>query len=185
MDRQLLLDRSPWLRIYQDALLLPNGQRIHDYYQVESRDFVVICALTAASELLALKGYKYALHQEDLQLPAGYLEDGEDPLAAAQRELLEETGYLSQNWLKFGSAIVDGNRGNGAGHFFLATGAHLHQQPSSGDLEEHQILLLPQAAIPALITQGQFQQQGTLACLAYVLARALTQSAAPGALPPP
>jgi len=58
-----------------------------------------------------------------LQLPAGYLEDGEEPEACARRELLEETGYVADEWESLGAYCPDGNRGFGQAPFFLARGA--------------------------------------------------------------
>jgi ADP-ribose pyrophosphatase len=59
----------------------------------------------------------------------------ESPLACAQRELLEETGYAANEWRALGRLSVDGNRGMGHAHLFLARGLRGVASPHSGDLE--------------------------------------------------
>ncbi len=62
---------------------------------------VVICA-TKGNKLLMVKQYRYATKSTQIELPAGRLEYGEDPLNAPKRELKEETGYIAQNWKNLG-----------------------------------------------------------------------------------
>lgn len=62
---------------------------------------VVICAIKE-NKLLIVKQYRYATKSTQIELPAGRLEYGEDPLEAAKRELREETGYIAQNWNSLG-----------------------------------------------------------------------------------
>ena len=68
---------------------------------------------------------------------------------AAQRELLEETGYSAAEWINLGQYAVDGNRGAGVAHFFLAKGAVKTQEIKADDLEEHQMVLLDRPEIVA------------------------------------
>ena len=69
----------------------------------------------------------------------GYLERGEEPLKAVQRELLEETGYTADDWTELGSFVVDANRHVGVGTFFLARNARRIAEPDHDDLEEFEV----------------------------------------------
>lgn len=62
---------------------------------------VVILAQNG-SKILLVKQFRYATKDVQIELPAGRLEKGEDPLFAAQRELKEETGYLAKKWTSLG-----------------------------------------------------------------------------------
>ncbi|MCL4545716.1 MAG: NUDIX hydrolase [Chloroflexi bacterium] len=166
LQRSLCFDASPWLRLFRDEVRLPSGVTVDGYYQIEARDFAMVFALTHLREVLCLRGYKYALNALDIQLPAGYLEGDEDPLLAAKRELLEETGYEAESWQALGRAIVDGNRGCGRGYFYLARGARYVTEPNAGDLEDHEVLAVPLSSITSMVGGGTFRQQGTLACIA-------------------
>ncbi|MEW5720876.1 MAG: GyrI-like domain-containing protein, partial [Chloroflexota bacterium] len=79
------------------------------------------------------------------------------PLAAAQREVLEETGYRAREWIALGTYRVDANRGAGIAHFFLARGAQRVQDRNADDLEEQEMLLLSRAEIKAAIARGEFR----------------------------
>lgn len=66
----------------------------------------------------------------------GYLEEDEDPLSAAQRELLEEAGLECRKWRHLSSFIIDANRRMGVAHFFLGYDPRKVCEPNSGDLEK-------------------------------------------------
>jgi ADP-ribose pyrophosphatase len=87
----------------------------------------------------------------------GYLEPGEDPLAAAQRELLEESGCIAADWFDLGRYAVDGNRGCGTAHLFLARHAKEVGQPAADDLEEMQMLLLSRTEVESALRAGEFR----------------------------
>ena len=62
---------------------------------VEAADAVVILPLLDGDRVVLIKNHRYALNETLWELPAGTLEPGEDPAAAAPRELTEETGYAA------------------------------------------------------------------------------------------
>jgi ADP-ribose pyrophosphatase len=100
-----------------------------------------------------------------VNLPAGYLEPDEDPLEAAKRELLEETGYVAEYWSFLGAFCADGNRGCGRAHIYLATGARRVAEPDSGDLEEMVIDLMAMSELFDAIRRGETPVLGIVAAL--------------------
>src|SRR5947209_1578638 len=82
--------QAPWLTIERNAYEMP-GKEISDYYVIRRKPFVLIVAETSEGILL-VRQYRPATDKYYLCLPAGYVEAGEPVLAAAARELREETG---------------------------------------------------------------------------------------------
>jgi ADP-ribose pyrophosphatase len=130
-----------------------------------------VIAVTEAGEFLCFRQTKYAVDGETLAPVGGYLEPGEDPLSAAKRELLEEAGYEAADWQSLGQYAVDGNRGAGNAHLFLATGAHQTTEPDADDLEEMQFLLLSRAEVETALHNGEFKALPWSAAFALALLR--------------
>lgn len=129
MSRREILAAPPWLRVSAEEVRLPSGRVLRDFYEVELPDFVVVVAETPAGEIVVEHQYKHGVKRMATFLPAGLVEKQEEPLAAAQRELQEETGYVASEWLGLGTFVVDGNRGCGRAHVFLARGARKTGEP--------------------------------------------------------
>ncbi len=119
-------------------------------------DYVNVVAVTEAGDFLCFRQTKYGINGVTTAIVGGYLEPGEEPLAAAQRELLEETGYAGENWQSLGSYVVDANRGCGTAYFFLARGVRPVAAPDADDLEEQELLLLSRAAVEDALATNAF-----------------------------
>lgn len=135
IKRELEFERHPWLRLWRETIRLPDGRQIDDYFQIEQRDYVEIAAWRD-DRVYGLWRYKHGPRRVNLGLPAGYLENGEDPLAAARRELHEEAGLTSENWRHLGSYCIDGNRGQAQVHLFAAFECMSVMPLPSDDIEE-------------------------------------------------
>lgn len=135
LKRELVLECPPWLSLWRERIRLPDGCEIDEYYQLEQRDYVVIVAWQNG-KVFGLWRYKHGPRRVNLGLPAGYLENGEDALTAAGRELHEEAGLLSENWRIVGSYCVDGNRSQARAHIFVAQDCRSVEARPSDDLEE-------------------------------------------------
>lgn len=92
------LVNSAFLDVFEDTVRLPNGKIIDDYTLVKKPDIVIIIATTPDNRILTFREYKYAADEMLNTVPAGHVEDGEDPVDTARRELLEETGYTSDEF---------------------------------------------------------------------------------------
>ena len=85
------------LHVYQDHARLPDGKvKIREY--IAHPGAVVIIPLLDNGELVLERQFRYPLHRDFYELPAGKIDSGEDPFVCAQRELLEETGYTAKSW---------------------------------------------------------------------------------------
>jgi len=171
-SRRTLFAQPPWITLEHHEVELPDGRVIPDWPWVITPDFVNVAAVTDDGRFLCFRQVKYAVKDgATLATVGGYLEPGEDPLACARRELLEETGYAARDWLHLGSYPVDGNRGVGTGHFWLAIGAHRVADADADDLEEQMLLLLSQAEVEQALAEGEFKLMSWAACMALALLR--------------
>lgn len=157
ISRDVVLDLGPFLKVERHTVALPDGAIIEDWPWLVSPDFVNIAVITKNDEYLCFRQTKYSIQGTTLAPVGGYIEPGEEPLTAAKRELLEEMGYVAAQWENLGEFAVDGNRGNGIAHLFLARDAHQVREPDADDLEEQVILRLSRAEVEAAVARGAFK----------------------------
>lgn len=168
-SRRTVLERRPWLAVESHVVELPDGRVIDDWPWVDSRTFVNVVAVAEDGRFLLFRQTKYAVAGTTLGPVGGYLEPGEEPLDGAKRELREETGYEATEWTSLGSYAVDGNRGCGVGHFFLARGAHEVTGPNADDLEEQELLLLTRDEVEAALLASDIGVMSWTAVVALAL----------------
>jgi ADP-ribose pyrophosphatase len=168
-SRRTVLDLSPWVSVETHVVELPDGQVIEDWPWLESRDYVNVVALTEGEGFLFFRQTKYAVRGTTLAPIGGYVEPGEEPLATAHRELLEESGYEAYDWTALGRYVVDPNRGFGIGHLYLARRARHVADPAADDLEEQQLLTLTRAEVEDALLAGEFKVMSWVAAVALAL----------------
>ncbi len=150
-----LFARPPWLTVHQEQVKLPSGRVVDDFYRVVLPEFVLVVPVTADGRCVMVRGYKHGARQISLSPPAGLIHAGEDPRAAAARELLEETGYTAQRWQGVGRFVADGNRQCGAMHLFLAFDAALSATPEEDETEVLEVELFTREQLLAALERGE------------------------------
>lgn len=116
--------RDRWLAVRSDTVRVPNGTILSPYHTIEFPEWVCAIALTPEREVVLIEEYRHGIERLSVELPCGTPDDEEeDVLAAMQRELLEETGYASQEWHALGSSTANTARQNNRVHSFLALDA--------------------------------------------------------------
>ena len=154
LARRTLLDRSPWLSVESHVVELPDGRVIEDWPWVISREFVTVAAVTERGRSSSSARRSTRSRGRRWGRWAGISTRESHPLDAARRELLEETGYEAEDWTPLGRFAVDGNRGCGVGHLFLAVGARKVAEPAADDLEEQELLSMTRDEVEAALSRA-------------------------------
>ena len=100
------LFKGQFLHAFRDTVRLPDGSTAAREYVVHPGAVMIIPLLeqesSGAEQVVLERQYRYPMHRVMVELPAGKLDPGEDVLACATRELLEETGYSARQWARAG-----------------------------------------------------------------------------------
>ncbi len=149
---------SPFVSVDSHIVELPNGSVINDFYTVTIQNAALIVATTSDDYIILTKEYRYACKEVVTECPAGMVEENEEPLLTAQRELLEETGYESSDWTYLGPTLESTSKLTNTMHLFWAKDckkvSSQHLEESEGTIE---VLTLPITEAIELVMNGSIK----------------------------
>jgi ADP-ribose pyrophosphatase len=160
------------LRVREDQARLPDG-KIARREWIEHPGAVIVLAILDDGQLVFERQYRYAVRRHLIELPAGKMEAGEEPLLTAQRELREETGYSASSWRHLLTTFPCIGYSTERMEFYLASGLTLEER----QLDEEEFLdvfTLPLADALMLVADGEIVDVKTIAGL-FLLERMQTR----------
>lgn len=142
-------------QVRRDVSVSPHKGSEHDFFVLESSDWINIIPLTAKDEVVMIEQYRHGSEEVTLEIPGGMVDAGESPAAAAAREMLEETGYAAtREVLSLGKVRPNPAIHNNWIHTFLARDVEPRQKPVIESTEHTIVRLVPLAEVPSLIMNG-------------------------------
>jgi 8-oxo-dGTP pyrophosphatase MutT (NUDIX family) len=159
-----------WCRVRQDVVKLPSGIIIDDYFVNVRPEIVLIVPLTSAQELVFVRQYRHGIQEILLEFPAGAVDAEEsDLLVAAQRELLEETGYTSSEFISLATLYDNPVKDSNKIHVFLALNALKSGEQNLDITEEIEINLITISQVKKKIFAQEICVSGSVAALYLAL----------------
>ena len=163
--------KDEWIDIRRLAYRFPDGSTFEPFYSYSRRDYVVIVAMDTEGSYLCVRQFRQGIREVTTEFPAGGIErnDGkeyghsqdvssEDALEAAKRELLEETGYESDEWRHLLTVPSNATIADNYAYLFEAKNCRKVSGQSLDDTEFLNVLKIPKQELEDMIKTGRFQQ---------------------------
>lgn len=157
--------RRPWLTARKDSIQLPDGRINPEYYVLEYPDWINVIAITEDGMFVMERQYRHGLQWDGYEIPAGVIEEGETPLEAARRELLEETGYGEGVWTHHMTISPNSSTSSNLVHSFIATGVKRISGQHLDRTEDISVHLMTREEVFSLMQEGEIIQALMLAPL--------------------
>ncbi len=174
LGRERLLE-TPYFNLRSDRLRLPDGSIKDPYYVVERPDAAIIFPVTGDGEVVLVRQYRPPIDRMELGLPAGLVEEGEKPEAAARRELAEETGYGGGGWEPLGSLASSPSLKDNWAYLFLARGVEEVAPPDPDEHESIEVVRVPLGEVSGLVHSGEIVSSSGVAAVMLALDRIYTR----------
>jgi ADP-ribose pyrophosphatase len=173
-DKEWKLIKSepgPDLRIFQsrfDWLENPRNKKVLQAVILQASDWVNVVAVTPEEKIVTVSQFRFGIRRQSLEIPAGLVDPGESPLAAAKRELAEETGFAAEEWSTLGWSFANPAFLDNRAHHFLARNAAYAGLPQPEDGEDILQAELTLDEIRRAILDGRMRNAMTLLALSKV-----------------
>ena len=157
------LHRGRVFKLNKESLTLRNGVDV-DLEVIRHPGAAAVVALKEGDRIVLIRQFRYAVGGDVLEIPAGTLEKGEDPISCARRELAEETGYAGMEWEKLGEITPVPGYSDECVHLFLAK----QLRPSKQNLDRDElieVLDFPIDHAVRMIFSGEIQDAKSIAGL--------------------
>lgn len=145
---------SPWLSIIERTVeFTPNG-KVELYHAVDQQDYIAMVAMLPDGRMPIVRQYRPALESFTWELPAGLVDDDEEPLTSCRRELLEETGFAARAVHPLGTyAPCTARLSNRMHSFYVETASAPEREAIETGLE---LMLVTPTQLARLIADGEF-----------------------------
>jgi ADP-ribose pyrophosphatase len=163
------LMETPYFVLRSDRLRLPDGAIKDPYYVIERPDAAIVFPITEGDEVVLVRQYRAAIDRIELGLPAGLVEESEEPEKAARRELLEETGYAGGEWESLGAVASSPSLKDNWAHLYLARGVERVGAPQPDEYERVEVLLVPVGELLQKIASGEIVSSSGVAAILLAL----------------
>lgn len=157
--------KTKWLTVRKDYVRMPSGVEMDDYYVLEYPDWINVIAITKEGKFVIERQYRHGIQSVDFEICAGTVEKGENPLEAAKRELLEETGYSGGKWELFCTSAPNPSAMTNINYSFLARGVEYSGKRHLEQTEDIEICLFSYDDLKKMVNEGGIRQGQMLAPL--------------------
>lgn len=152
-----------------DQIELPNGKTF-EAVALEFRSWAAVLALTKNQEVVLVKQFRHAAQAVVWEFPGGVVDDGENPLEGARRELAEETGYTASNLIEVGKFYPNPAMQTNFMYAYLAFDAERTGSQHLDEAEDIEVHLVPLDELIAMTQRGEFNNGLQVAVLFHALA---------------
>ena len=153
-----------------DKCELPNGMMLEGFV-LEYGDWATILAVTKQQEVVLVRQYRHGAQKVILELPGGAMEpEDESPMQSARRELLEETGYTSDNFIQIGCVSPNPANQTNLIYSFLALDAERVATQHLDDTEDIEVVLKPLEEVIRMAKSGELLQSMQVSAVFFALA---------------
>lgn len=143
--------------VRKDTCVSPKTGNEHDFFIIQAPDWINVVALTENDEVVLIEQYRHGTESVTIEIPGGMIDPGEEPIQAAKRELLEETGYAGEGWVQIGEVCPNPAIQNNRCFTFLATNCRKVSEPEFDTTEDIFTYTEPEKEIPKLVSEGKIK----------------------------
>lgn len=165
-----IVHKNPWWEYKCDKVIRPDGTE-GEYCYTETTGNVIIIPVLDDGRLVLVRQYRYLGEKNSIEFPGGGISKGESPTDAAKRELLEESGYQTENLIKIGMFEPCVGVVKDLSHVFIANELTMVQEPKLDAFESTEVILRRVDEFENMIKQGEIWDGQVLA--AWAMARGL------------
>jgi len=163
--------KTPWFNVVAKDVVSESSSETNRYYMIQPADYVVVLAETPDHRVVFVRQYRPAVEDYTLELPSGHVNPGEEPLATATRELMEETGYRSERVEFLGALAPDTGRLVNRLWCYVAKEATFQNTPVWIRENDVEPLLYPKRDLVNLMASGQLRHAHDLAAIMLAVAK--------------
>lgn len=152
------IHKGPWATLRYDRCEMPDGKIVPDYYVLEYPNWVNVAAFTEDNRMLMVKQYRHAAGIISTEVPGGVIDPGEQPIDAARRELMEETGYQFDDIELMATVYPNPATANNVTYLYLARGG---KKVAEQKLDENEQLTVHELTVPEvkqLLLENRIEQ---------------------------
>jgi ADP-ribose pyrophosphatase len=150
--------KKPWATLRVDNCELPDGRNANEYYVLEYPNWANAVAITEDGQMIMVRQYRHSADITSIEIPGGVIEDGEDPIKAVERELLEETGYAFEKFELISTVYPNPATSNNVCYCYLATGGKKVQEQSLDANEDINVELYSIQQIKEMLLENKIPQ---------------------------
>jgi 8-oxo-dGTP pyrophosphatase MutT (NUDIX family) len=156
--RSVLIGDFRIFKLRTDIKVSPRTGKEHDFFILESVNWVNVVALTPDNQMVMVEQYRHGSGSVELEVPGGVMDPGDtDPVATAIRELSEETGYVGENARVLGRVHANPAILNNYCYTVLIENCRLQHELEMDPCEDLVTQLVPVAEVPRLVAEEKIR----------------------------